>query len=556
MGGLCEEQFSMNKHLKVAFVTGGHRYEVPPMQQALRSIPGMDIFSMCMTDWVEGDRTQYDVVVFFSMMRGTPTDNDKKTDAKVFKAMEELGTTPMGIFVLHHAILSHQDWPMWNELVGMTDRKWVAPSPKNVPLRARNVAPDHPLTRGMADWDLVDEIYVMADAKPEDGNTIVMTTDEPQSMKTLGWTRQFRQSRVFCYQSGHDGVVYKNPGFRDVLERGIRWVAPSTQSLQLPSTAPAVFFVGEGKSELRDIPTPACKAGHILCQAMYTGVTNGTERRALLSGHKNGKPRQPGYQAVARVLEVGAGVVGYAPGDVVFCGEHGCGHKQYVLIEAMDPERLMVKLPPEIDPKQAAVLAMASISLHDVRRADVRLGEKVLIVGAGPVGQFAAQAARACGAIVTVVDIDEPRLQIARSCGAHHTIRVEAGGSWDQVRASAPFDVVLETSGAPILEEVFKVLPEKNDPRGKGRIVLVALRDRIEYNHMSGHRCEAAILHCSHLKRDDLEQTCRLVAEGVILLAPVVKDVIPYDQAPAFFDRLRDNPASTFGTVIDWTSAS
>jgi type 1 glutamine amidotransferase len=54
---------------------------------------------------------------------------------------------------------------------------------------------------------------------------VLLTTDHPKSMKTLGWVRQHRNARVFCLQSGHDGVTWASPEFRTVLERGIRWCA-------------------------------------------------------------------------------------------------------------------------------------------------------------------------------------------------------------------------------------------------------------------------------------------------------------------------------------------
>ena len=77
--------------------------------------------------------------------------------------------------------------------------------------------------QGVTDWEIVDEVYTL----PAVGGdaTVLLTTDHPRSTPTLAWTRQHRAARVFCYQSGHDRRVYEDPGFRTVLERGIRWVA-------------------------------------------------------------------------------------------------------------------------------------------------------------------------------------------------------------------------------------------------------------------------------------------------------------------------------------------
>jgi type 1 glutamine amidotransferase len=44
-------------------------------------------------------------------------------------------------------------------------------------------------------------------------------------MKTIGWTRQYKKSRVFCFESGHDNQTWVSPEFREVLRRGLLWCA-------------------------------------------------------------------------------------------------------------------------------------------------------------------------------------------------------------------------------------------------------------------------------------------------------------------------------------------
>jgi type 1 glutamine amidotransferase len=83
--------------------------------------------------------------------------------------------------------------------------------------------PGHPITAGLKPWEMIDETYVTDDA--DDASQILLTTDHPQSMRTIAWTRSYGSSRVFCYQSGHDGPAFANPSFRTVLARGIQWVA-------------------------------------------------------------------------------------------------------------------------------------------------------------------------------------------------------------------------------------------------------------------------------------------------------------------------------------------
>ena len=81
----------------------------------------------------------------------------------------------------------------------------------------------HPITEGIASWEMGDETYTMADA--QEGSEILLTTAHAKSMRTIGWTREHKQARVFCFQSGHDNQTWQEPGFRQVLQRGIHWVS-------------------------------------------------------------------------------------------------------------------------------------------------------------------------------------------------------------------------------------------------------------------------------------------------------------------------------------------
>jgi type 1 glutamine amidotransferase len=65
-------------------------------------------------------------------------------------------------------------------------------------------------------------------ASAGEGSEVLLTTDHPKSMKTLGWARQYKQSRVFCLESGHDNQTWADPSFREVLRRGLLWCARRT----------------------------------------------------------------------------------------------------------------------------------------------------------------------------------------------------------------------------------------------------------------------------------------------------------------------------------------
>ena len=210
---------------RVAVVTGGHAFDVPGFHALFRSIEDADCYIQHLEDFVADAgkvRGQYDVVLFYTMPAGEPPAEGEGYQGRIRSTLEELGATSQGIFVLHHGILTYQEWPFWSELVGMDNRE-IDGVHFNLEMRIRVAAPEHPVLRGMEDWDMIDESYVMAE--PDEGNDIILTVDHPQSMKAIAWTRTFKQARVFCFQSGHDNQTYVNPQFRHVIARGIQWCA-------------------------------------------------------------------------------------------------------------------------------------------------------------------------------------------------------------------------------------------------------------------------------------------------------------------------------------------
>lgn len=202
--------------LRVAVVTGGHPYDVPNFHKLFRALPGVDAYIQHMEDFVatpEPVRDQYDVVLFYHMLMQNPPPPPVKA------VLEHLGATEQGIVVMHHALLAYPEWAVWSEVVGIADRKFGFHYNQTVQVRIASA--QHPITRGLQSWEMVDETYTMADAG--EGSDVLLTVDHPKSMKTIGWTRQFKKSRVFCLESGHDNQTWANANFREVLRRGIQW---------------------------------------------------------------------------------------------------------------------------------------------------------------------------------------------------------------------------------------------------------------------------------------------------------------------------------------------
>ena len=233
-----------DSQVTVAMITGHHPYDVINFQRMLRSFPDIDFYPQHLEDfaqdiqWAPGSWTppQYDVIAFYNYQQRTPSATGdlfsedirvewERVDVK--KVLEALGETGQGILMLHHALTAFPKWQYWLDICGMGDTtKAYQPGPESrtdQKLLIEVVDPQHPVTKGMESWEMVDETYNLADTG--EGSEVLLRTDHPESMSTIAWTRKHKDARVFSLQSGHDNQTFSDPNFRKVLSRAVHWLA-------------------------------------------------------------------------------------------------------------------------------------------------------------------------------------------------------------------------------------------------------------------------------------------------------------------------------------------
>jgi type 1 glutamine amidotransferase len=138
----------------------------------------------------------------------------------------------VGLVVTHHALVSYQAWPEFERIVGGTypesqDKKGKVSTElgyqHDVEVPVVIVARNHPITAGLKDFTITDEIYwgfrTTKDATP------LITTTQPKSGKPLAWYRTEKNSRVVYLQLGHGPTAYNNENYRKLLAQSIRWSA-------------------------------------------------------------------------------------------------------------------------------------------------------------------------------------------------------------------------------------------------------------------------------------------------------------------------------------------
>jgi len=264
-------------------------------------------------------------------------------------------------------------------------------------------------------------------------------------------------------------------------------------------------LVRRGKIMIEDVPTPLVGKGNVLVEVAYSLISTGTEveglkrsgeslvRKAIehpeqvkklarflaekgvkktlaLVRGKVGAAHPLGYSCSGVVIQVGEGVEGIKPGDQVACAGAGkANHAEIVLV----PKNLVVKVPEGCDLKDAASVAIGSIAMQGVRRADPRLGEIVAVIGLGLLGQITVQLLKAAGCRVVGFDIDRRRVELAKKLGADYSFLVSEVNYQNEIlyiTGGHGVDATIITAASrsdEIVQQAMEIT------RKKGRVVVV-----------------------------------------------------------------------------------
>ena len=212
------------------------------------------------------------------------------------------------------------------------------------------------------------------------------------------------------------------------------------------------FKTGELKVE--ELPPPVLRSGGVLVRTAYSLISAGTERTTVATAQSSliGKARQRpdlvkqvlesvrreglvntyekvmarletvkalGYSSAGTVIEVGEGVSGFRIGDQVACS--GVGYASHAEINFV-PTNLCTLLPEGISLASAAYTTLGAIAMQGIRQAKVQLGETVVVIGLGLIGQLTVQMLKAAGCRILGIDLDQSVVDLAIKSGAHQAI--------------------------------------------------------------------------------------------------------------------------------------
>jgi L-gulonate 5-dehydrogenase len=284
-------------------------------------------------------------------------------------------------------------------------------------------------------------------------------------------------------------------------------------------------------------------------------------------------PRVQGHEIGARVVAVGAGCrreleVGQtvALWPLQACGEcYPCAVGRPNTCDAFEligihvdgglqerltvPEDQVYPIRTGGDPAVAALAEPVSIAVRAVNRSKVERGERVVVLGAGPIGQCIALVASERGAKVMVVDLQESRLELSRTMGAETMVWtgrdevVAAARRW--ARPSGP-PVVFDATGAPAAVRAMVDMVAS-----AGRAVQVGMSgEEVTLRIGSLTEKELDLLGVSCCGAAEFGQAVAVVERNVDLLEPLVSHRFALERAPEALRFAMENPTEVMKVVI------
>jgi L-iditol 2-dehydrogenase len=339
-----------------------------------------------------------------------------------------------------------------------------------------------------------------------------------------------------------------------------------------------------GQIEISEAPVPSPGPGEALLRIQRIGVC-GSDIHVFHGKHPyTSYPVVQGHEFSALIEAVGPGVVNVKRGDKVtalpqlVCGEcppclrgdeHICdvlkvqgfqapGCAQQFWVTAADK---IVKLPDSFSFEQGALVEPISVAVHALTRATNisapgsraphLAGRRVVVLGAGPIGNLVAQAARASGAEqILITDLSEHRLEIARRCGLANTSNPSREGlkaAAHRVFGAQGFDLAFECVGV----EATLTAATENLAKG-GTLVVVGVfgeRPRMDMGLVQDR--ELKVLGTLMYQRPDYELAVAWIASGDIVTEPLMSEHFPMDRYLDAYRHLDEKRDQTMKVFID-----
>ncbi len=333
-------------------------------------------------------------------------------------------------------------------------------------------------------------------------------------------------------------------------------------------------MVQPGEIEFREVPTPIIGDEQVLIHVKRIGIC-GSDIHVFHGQHPyTDYPVVQGHEVSGVIADIGPKVRALRTGDKVTftpqvtCGEcYPCTHGMYHICEslkvmgfqtggaaqdyvAIDADKVLV-IPSYVSLDHAAMVEPVSVAVHALARAgsDIQ-GKRVLVLGAGTIGNLVAQVAKASGAqAVMVTDISDYKLDKARACGIDFAINPnerELGQALRENFGPARADLILECVGvqATITQAI------DNARKGTTIVVVGVFGEKPQVDLGLVQDRELSLVGTLMYQKRDYERAIALVAEGKLELAEMITHHFPFEAYPQAYQTIEDAQGEIMKVMI------
>ena len=336
----------------------------------------------------------------------------------------------------------------------------------------------------------------------------------------------------------------------------------------------AVYVNDAYSVTVKEVELPKLQENDVKIQVKVAGIC-GSDIHTYKGLHPFRKPPVIiGHELSGEIVEIGSNVNSLKIGDrVTVEPQVGCGKCEYCLKGKVNycekrtapgignwygtmaeyfvtPQQTVFKLPDSLSHEEGVLVEPVAVGVHAVRKGNIGIGDRVAILGAGPIGLLAMAVANAAGATTTLVtDVLDYALEAAGKMGATHTLNIKDNTEWsDEAKelSGGMFDVVLVAVGVPgIIDQALSLL------RKGGRIVTIAMFHGDQtFNIHNLQNQEKEIVGCMTYNREDSKTAIDLLAIGAIKTDVIISHRLSYTEAGDGFRMVDKKEDSSLKIVV------
>lgn len=307
-----------------------------------------------------------------------------------------------------------------------------------------------------------------------------------------------------------------------------------------------------GKIEFRDVPVPKVKEGQVLVKIKRIGIC-GSDIHVYHGKHPyTSYPVVQGHEVSGEIVKLSDGGSNFREGDKVtiqpqvVCDKcYSCKHGQNHICNnlkvmgfqttgmaseyfAVDAEKVL-KLPENINYDHGALVEPLAVAVHALKRGGDIKGRKILVLGAGPIGNLVAQAANGMGAqIVMITEVSDYRLNVARECEINYCLNSKIQDIGEELInkfGKDKADLILECVGINITMEQAVT----NARKGTDIIVVGVFAEKATVDLGLVQDRELRLIGTLMYQEEDYKKAIELIEENKVRLDPLVTDHFPFE---------------------------